>query len=535
MKLKGWGNRAYNIFFHLHTVSGIVISVALYIIFFAGAFTLFKPEFYLWENPATRKAVPGKVDPEKILAKMAASVEGFDLDDDTFITFPTASNPVISIYGHVKPASGEGEIHYAGKMDPATLDVSEEAASTIGETLYRLHFLDQIPYLGRWIAGFVSLFFVFASITGLLVHWKNMMTKFWAFSFKGAWKQVWTNSHTVFGLLGLPFQLMYAVTGAFYLLLLLVLMPAVIVLYDGKPEKVYALAYPNYGVEYREDAAASDHRGRLEALYRKAEREYGDKFDFLGIQTHHLLKEDGAVSFRLVSKDKTVFSSHGYVGYRLGDGSELFSSIPGKDKRFSHMIIEAIMHLHFATFGGLLLKGVYFLLSLFTCFVIIGGILIWKEARNNKNYTARQKKFHHRVTILFLAVCFGLFPATAILFGAELAVKGGAGHITQVNTVFFVSWLLLSVAGILLGSERKLTWFYLLTGGISALLVPLVNGWATGDWFWKTPLAQVRGTDIFWLATGALSLFLLAFFKKPQPEAGEKEGEPIPQYRNAEL
>ena len=40
----------YNRFFHLHTVSGIVISVGLYVIFFAGAFTLFMESISDWEK-----------------------------------------------------------------------------------------------------------------------------------------------------------------------------------------------------------------------------------------------------------------------------------------------------------------------------------------------------------------------------------------------------------------------------------------------------------------------------------------------------
>ena len=43
-------NRNYNVFFNTHTVSGIVISIALYVIFFAGAFALFKGEIQIWEE-----------------------------------------------------------------------------------------------------------------------------------------------------------------------------------------------------------------------------------------------------------------------------------------------------------------------------------------------------------------------------------------------------------------------------------------------------------------------------------------------------
>ena len=60
--------RNYNIFFNTHTVSGIVISVALYIIFFAGAFSLFKDEISLWEEGKRVKHIDKKeVDFDKIL------------------------------------------------------------------------------------------------------------------------------------------------------------------------------------------------------------------------------------------------------------------------------------------------------------------------------------------------------------------------------------------------------------------------------------------------------------------------------------
>src|SRR4051812_10831301 len=43
-------NRNYNIYFHTHTVSGIVISVVLFVIFFAGSFSFFKEEISDWER-----------------------------------------------------------------------------------------------------------------------------------------------------------------------------------------------------------------------------------------------------------------------------------------------------------------------------------------------------------------------------------------------------------------------------------------------------------------------------------------------------
>src|SRR5690606_24469660 len=43
-------NRVYNILFHTHTVSGLLISVGLYVIFFAGSFSFFRDEMVGWER-----------------------------------------------------------------------------------------------------------------------------------------------------------------------------------------------------------------------------------------------------------------------------------------------------------------------------------------------------------------------------------------------------------------------------------------------------------------------------------------------------
>ncbi len=513
MKLKGLGNRAYNILFHTHTVGGLVISVALYIIFFAGAFTLFRPEFYAWENPEARRAGGKPVDVMQVFDVVQRQIEGADLDEGIIVVFPTEKDPHIQVYGHVMKDGREE--HFASKVNSSTLTVYEEPPSTVGDTLYRLHYLDQLPYAGRWIAGFVSLFFVMVVINGVLIHWKNLLAKFWSFSFKGTWKQIWTNSHTVFGLLGLPYQLMYAVTGAFYLLLILVLLPAVMVYYGGDPEKVYGLAYPNYSVTVDHEAPTADHIGNIRYIDARVKEQYGADFDILGVQASNVYKADGVISYRLRSKDSSVFSSEGYVGYRLADQSEVYASVPGVNKKNTHKIIETINHLHFATFGGILVKALYFLMALFTCFVIISGILIWKEARKNAKYTDRQRRFHHRITVIFLAVCFGLFPATALLFHAELLVKGGEAHSLSVNAWFFVFWLVVSVVGVFLNAEKRITRFNLGLGGLLSLAVPLTNGMQTGDWFWQafgSGMPYVAGTDLFWCLTGLLCLALFFYY-----------------------
>lgn len=111
----------------------------------------------------------------------------------------------------------------------------------------------QIPYpIGYYLSGFVALFFLFAIVTGVLLHWNKIVSNFYIFRPKEKLKTLWTDAHTALGMIGLPFQFVYAVTGAFFMIKLLIVAPAVMALYNGDQDKLYKeLEYtdPDYKFE----------------------------------------------------------------------------------------------------------------------------------------------------------------------------------------------------------------------------------------------------------------------------------------------
>lgn len=515
--MKGLGTRAYNILFHTHTVSGIVISAVLFIIFFAGALSLYKQEIYQWEDPAARIPVVNNIDFERLILRMDSVKAGVKKADEVRVRMPSEAHPVYTVYTPVEDSSGTEYATFV--YNPVTHNITElfkDDGTTTGETLYRLHFLDQVPwYIGRYIAGFVSLFFAFAVITGLLIHWKNIITKFYAFSFKKITKQFWTNTHTVFGIIGLPFQLMYAITGAFYLLSIFILAPAVLISFKGDQQKLITKLYPpeafhghNEHQEFKEAAHMP-----VAAGIQKIRGDYpGYNISFLEIINPG--KENASLGADLVNSN--AFNKDGMAVLDLHTGRYKLEIKPG-EKTYVQSILGGISKVHFATFGGWLLKALYFVLALFTCFVIISGVLMWKAARNKPAYTDRQRRFHHRVTMIYLAACFSLFPATALLFISEQLIPGGSGHARNVNTLFFLGWLLFAIIGYFLKTEKRVALYCLLLGGVLACSVPFANGIVTGDWFWKTAvsLPYVFTTDIVWLITGLLSLVLAWAMRRP--------------------
>ncbi|MEM6264652.1 MAG: PepSY-associated TM helix domain-containing protein [Bacteroidota bacterium] len=513
-KLTGLGNRTYNVMFHTHTVAGIVISFALFVIFYAGAFSLFRHEMFQWENPSARIAVDEHMDYDLALAKVD-SVYNLDWHSITNVVFPNEHYPFLQVYGAVKVNDTTTE-RMAAYVEPGTYRVQDmrEPLTTVGTTLYFLHYFRQIPVIGLYLSGLVGLFFLFATVTGVLIHWRNLFTKFYAFVREGKWKTIWTNAHTVLGIMGLPLHLIYGITGAFFGLLNLILLPSVLLLFDGDTSKVFNMIRPEDAIEVAEDAPRTQHKPLM--TYMADIQEQFPGYTITRLKVRNLDRQDALATWG-IDDHKGILSS-GLLTMHLADGKvmEEISTIP-YEKAYSQSIIDLITKLHFGDFGGILIKIVYFVLSILTCFMIITGVLIWQTARDNPRYTDKQRQFHHRVTKVYLAICLSMFPAFALIFLANKSIPMDlAGRVDWVNGIFFGGWLLLTLMGLRWNRYAVLNKNYLNIGGLMSLLVPVFNGMATGDWFWMTwnSTSWVAYVDLFWLGSGVVALYLAFFVLK---------------------
>ncbi|MEM6806135.1 MAG: PepSY-associated TM helix domain-containing protein, partial [Bacteroidota bacterium] len=217
----------------------------------------------------------------------------------------------------------------------------------------------------------------------------------------------------------------------------------------------------------------------------------------------------------------------------MGDGDFTFSSKDGAllhetvpyQKSYAEATYPLLIKLHYATYGGIFLKIIYFILAMMTCYVISSGVMIWKSARNMAKYTDDQKRFHHRVTKTYLALTQGLFPAIALIFLANKWVPMDlADRTLYVNGIFFLGWLTLALMGLFWNNYRQLNRNYLLIGGIMGLLIPISNGLVTGDWMWNTWATgqyEVFSVDLSWIFAAATALFLSLWLLPRRPEEEE--------------
>ncbi|WP_435137126.1 PepSY-associated TM helix domain-containing protein [Formosa sp. A9] len=505
-------NRDYNVFFNTHTVSGIVISIGLYVIFFAGAFTLFMHNIDRWEANEKPHGLT-LIDYDKVIAKVKAV--GYDMHGRNLSIYEhdgginVYSRPlrdttlVKSKLGILDPleASGRIDLHLNDKTYEASAHkvISQK---TLGTFLYDLHFFDQIPTVGFYLAGLVAVFFLFATITGVIVHWKKIVSNFFTFRLKSTVKLLWTDAHTALGIIGLPFQLMYAITGAIFCLLVVISVPIDTILPEENTEEVSSEIKSDYNHEELSindevDLILSDFSNKnIESVYASI-KNYHDKNAELEIY----VGTEGIESVYNYNKMIYRISDHELLEYKSASEAPLYTEASWD---FIHII-------HFGDYGGILLKVLYFILALLTCVVIISGVMIWLVARDKKSYS-HKAKFNKNVGAIYLGSCLGLYPAIAFMFLLTKTFPlGMAQRFVWISWLFLAFWVGYTVYSFVIKSNFKINRNALVLAGFMGVLIPVFNGIHSGLWFWKSFKLGYTDSffvDITWLFCGLVSLWV---------------------------
>lgn len=511
--------RIYNIFFHTHTVSGIVISVALYVIFFAGSFAFFRDEIVAWErNEPVEKATFQQMDLNRMITHLEEDYELYSRDVE-FTQYYQTNRIGVNLSAPKDTTVDGGRQFFYINIEDMTTNTYRENYS-IGEFLYRLHFFAQLNLWGRSgyiLAGLVSFFFLFAIITGIIVHWKKMISNFYIFRPFSKLKTIWTDAHTALGIIGFPFQFVFAVTGTFLIFGAIAFGPPVAeIIYEGNTQKMYADLLPqnqqyslaNQEVDFDVDLHrfVEESRTQWESFRIKTVKiiNYGDanmKVAILGHPTY----------------DKAL-TGQGRMIFDVATGEKVYENSPF-DATYIDTTNGLIDRLHFGDFGGLGLRIVYFILGLISCFVIISGILIWLVARDKKHVEKKKRKFNSWMGHIFLSTCLGMYPAIAFTFVAvKLFVhEFDASRMTSIYHIFFYSWLALIIILTLKRDNYFTNKASLVLGSILGIMVPIVNGFVSGNWLWKTFAEghyDIFFIDAFWLVLSIITLIIAIKLKR---------------------
>lgn len=539
--------RNYNIYFNTHTISGIIICALLYVIFFAGSFSFFREEISAWQkNTSYIGYQPEFKDYDKLIDSLKGEMNltGRDLtftinhggtgayvnvsaSNDTTLNKENLSklkpSEKVGKKGRGRGRGGNSDSKYFHYDFVQKKSGDYTTNYDMAEFLYRLHFLAQlnevpirigIAPFGYFIAGLTSFLFLFALITGLLLHWDKIVSNFFVFRPFSKWKTVWTDMHTALGVVGFPFQFLYAVTGVFLIINSVLAIPFGKLLYGGDQDRMYQdLGYSraiSHAYLYQPLDRAVDIASYLEAGQNKwpeAQITHLHITNYADANMHIVMEFEPHF-------DK-AFAGKGVLDFQVRDGKIVDEKSPITKPTYIDKVKSLLYRLHFGDFGGYPVKTVYFILGIMGCLVITSGILIWLVARDKNNVIPRKRKFNMWIANLFMAVCLAMLPVTALTF---LAVKlSPLVDQSFIYCVYFCSWLAFTLYYTIRKDINRTNRETLLTGSVLAFCIPLVNGLVSNNWMWHTIATQrmdIFVVDLLWLLIGVVGL--LAYVKSQQ-------------------
>ncbi|OUL57972.1 PepSY-associated TM helix domain-containing protein [Pseudoalteromonas ulvae] len=413
----------------LHTWTGIIAGLFLFIGFFAGALTMFKAPIDAWSSPPEATlSHPEPAHYDRLIEQAAAQFpdmkKGFILDlnpDHSPLTWYESGSDR-------EPGLNDSVRH-------ATLDQNEQLQSVmqtpnrLGTLIDYLHQSAGIPgeighhLVGGYLVGIAAILYFIALISGLIFLLPTLTKSFFALRTNKGASRFWLDSHNLLGITSFPFHVVIALTAVvfafhdfFYAGLFLI--------YGDIP--LFARALPA-ATAFQMDTLPSIHE------HIRAAEAYVSGYQ---VQTISFTGLDTTTPFAIF----TLLNEHEVMRGPLYDylfmnpyTFEISGSTfnPGNEGVWSR-IVASFFALHFGSFGGEWVRWVYFALGLAGAALFYTGNLLWLEKRRNK-HSAEQSKSYTRMASLTVGVCLG---SVAGVMAAMLITKWATIALLNVNELY---------------------------------------------------------------------------------------------------
>ncbi|MES2644001.1 MAG: PepSY-associated TM helix domain-containing protein [Myxococcota bacterium] len=455
-------DRRFGVLYDVHAWIGVLVGLVLYVMFFTGALAVAHGPLQAWQEPAHHAPAAG--DPDRWLAELGALAPV--APERVFLTLPAPDE------GHraptafvIYPDGREARLVYvAGAWAPL--------ATRVAELLFNLHFLwhDDIPLLYD-LAGVSCIAFLLAVVTGVAIHLRDLVPQLQRFRPELPPRLAWADLHKITGVVGLPFQVFFAYTGAFMVFSGTTFSAVSGWMYDGNEDRARLVAYgpdaPAVVLSEGTPGAVSSARWLTSA-----------EAALPGLQPTRIdVRHPGQPSARVVIE-----------GHLPGEPGEFEVTVEGATARVlaaegpgelapAEVAERWVYGVHFAWFGGWGVRAAYAVLGFATCAMLLTGNGLWL-ARRRREADSVSNRLLARLTI---GVAAGTpLAIAATLLASRLLPWGLLGRHYWEQGAFVAALAASCMWAGLASSERDVWWRQL---GLAAALCALV------------PVAQAGVTD----------------------------------------
>ncbi len=463
----------------LHTWVGVLAGMALFIAFFAGALTMFERQVARWLTPPGGGVValaPEDVDrllPELYAGHPAATA-------GTLLKLSPDGSTITSITWSQPALEGEDAAPWRAMVDGQGALVAEPAPrSDFADFIDVLHQTAGIPGMvghepaGVLFMGVVSVLYVLALISGLVVLLPTLARDFMAMRHDASNKRFWLDAHNAIGVVSLPFHLVIALTAivfAFHDPIYGAMQKSI---YGDRPlfERPATHPLPEQGTDNLLPVASL-----LERIGEEAPGFQVAELELLNVATPRAMLRVAGTG---PGGELLRGPDYGYLILQPYTGAPIYTAmVPGQPGTWLAPV-TTFFALHFGNFGGNFMRWIYFFMGLAGAFVFYSGNLIWVESRRKRQRRnggpVEQKRSARVLAALTVGVCLGSVAGVGLSLVSAKWLWGSVDHLDAWHAGIYYTVFLACVAWALtVGAPRAGRQLLLLCAGV-ALLIPLTS------------------------------------------------------------
>lgn len=462
---------------YLHTWTGVLFSVLLFLVFFMGTLSVFDRELDRWMLPEIR--VEPVINPS--FDRLARPhLERLAPDSKLWTAqYPFDRDPTLRI-GWIE--NGEFRQRLVDARSGQLLPEPGSKGAT--DFFFRFHYSFHLKWMdvGFWILALVSIAMLALLISGVIVH-KRLFAEFFTFRPGKSRPRALLDLHNATSVLLLPFHFVVTLSGLI-IFLFIYLDPAVSLVYGREADKMSAEVFDDFR---RPKANAPGQLAPVDLMLRQAEQLWG------GGAIRRVAVWNPSDRHAQVDLQRRPEDSIGYDTRTLSFDGANGQLLHTKAAPPAMEVHEFFSGLHMMTFRHWGLRWMYFAMGLISCVMIATGLLLWVEKRS-----LRQEKTgglsYRVVNAVSLAGCTGLVIATlAMLVANKLLPQQLAERALVEQLIFFAAWTLTLVHSLGRALPRSRAYDPHRAWGEHAALISLLaalamalNGMMTGDHLLRT-------------------------------------------------
>lgn len=438
----------------VHTWTGILTGLFLFVAFYAGALTVFETPLQRWSSPPPKvEATPLERADELITLTNAVRPE-----TRREFTLHLDDGPEVLARLTWKKSRDDREPMSAALDEDGGLRVTRLFPPGLAQFVDDLHRTGGLPFeveLGAAFMGIVSGLYVLALVSGLIILLPSLVKDLFALRLGANLKRLWLDAHNLVGLFSLPFHLVIGLSAVVFGLHDEIYDALDRVVYEGNLPKIMRASSPMPASRDRGPAEMLPPAEILAGLHAVAPGFKPHAMDYVNAGT-------AAAAVRVWGKDERyLMRGKGFAVVSPITGAVLNTDyMPGHQGAYG-AVVATFFALHFGSFGGEPVKWGYLALGLSGAFLFYSGNLLWVESRRRTERRAggpvAQSRNTRWMAALTVGACLG---SVAGLSAAMVASKWLNGRVADLDL-----WLRLVHYAVLLLS---LAWAFALGAGRAA-------------------------------------------------------------------